>query len=136
LIDQTHQIGIDLDRRDRARTLARASDGECALVGKAVEYPSPFRNSSHNSVVLQLIEVKAGLLAGQKINMEPHLGGIDLDSRRVLARDNAGQKTQPFGPSDRSIIPFNDRGRLEELIECLKNQGFALVHPQGERLQN
>ena len=49
-----------------------AGEGEAALVGKAVQHGQPAREFSHDAVGFELIEVKTGCVAAERIDKKSH----------------------------------------------------------------
>ena len=94
-------------------------EGETALVGEAVEHPQAFREAPRPAgMAFQLVEVEAGLLAVEHVDLE-------LDAVGIATVKAAGFRTlehpdlllEPLGAQHRRIISQHDRFRRDQVAQ-------------------
>ena len=120
---------------DDLRGVGRHGEREPALIGEAVEHPAA-RVAGRRRVVLALVEERPGLLP---------LPGVDADGHRALAHvDRLGHGAadelhlllEPLQLPHARVVPRQDAGGRDELLEQADQVGQQPVRPLRERLHD
>ena len=129
-------IGADFHGGDVSGAAPGGRKRECALVGKAIEHAPAFRLCGYGGVVSELIQIKAGLLPLEEIDLEMQPERFDRHRTGVRAGQHPRQQGESLGLTDRRIVPLDDAGRREDRLQRCDEQFFSLVHGERERLQH
>ncbi len=114
---------------------ARAQ-GEGTLVGETIENTSPGGASRHDRIVLRLVEIKSGLLAGPKIEVITDIGDADMGRRLVFAIEDISFQRQPFKLPDRGVVTGKDDATAGFLQKQIDDDRLSPGHRHGQSLQH
>lgn len=110
--------------------------GEAALIGEAVEDAAAFGEGGDVLVVIQLIEVEAGLLAFEEVGVEGAALVADDEGLGGFAADDAFDLLHAFGFADGAFVALDDAAWLEDVVEGLDDEVLAEIHGEGEGLDD
>ena len=133
---QVHALGADLDGLHLAGARLGAGQREGALVGKAIQHLASGGVRGHGGVVRQLVEIKAGLLSVEQIDLEGDAVHRDLESAGRFAGEHAGVQFEALGFADRRVVALDDGAWREQFLQRFREQRLPLVHGQRERLHH
>jgi len=129
--DEGGRVGADLDGLHRTGAGLGAGEGEGALIGKAIEHFAAFGVCRHGGVVLELIEVEAGLLAVEEIHLKAQTHGLDLEWSGLSAGEHATCSSIPsalrMGASFRSTMARGWRSALSASAMMVLRWSIARV---------
>ncbi len=138
-------------RRPRSPRRRAQASAKSALAGETIEHSPPLRVLRDECVVRQLIEIKAGLLRMQQIDLQFQTGHFDLDSPGAFAAQNPAAQFHSFRATHRRVVALDDlqggrsawpvalgrwSARPTTIFQRPNDQLFSLIHREGERLQN
>jgi hypothetical protein len=84
-----------------------------------------------------LVDIEASLVPAANIDQETRPIFYDFyQGRRLLAEQQADCLRDPFFAADIDIAALVNADRVEQVVEYLRDFGFAAIDPQGERLQD
>jgi len=129
-------VGGDVDAGDGGCPGAGARQSESALVAEAVEDAAPCGEACDALVGVELIEVEAGFLAGERVDLEFQSVVVDHERARVGAVEHGEFGAESFGFADGGVVAEDDGGGLESFAESLDEEVAALVHGEREGLQD
>ena len=108
LLNSADQVAIYLDCSDGFSAGSRAGQREGTLIRKAVQDNQPARDPRDLAIIINLVEIKAGLLPPEQLDLKPQICHLDLQlgwDRSIQCADN---KLHAFGLPDRYVVSFNN----------------------------
>ena len=126
----------DVEGGDLARAAQSAGEGKTALIAEAVENAFAPGLLGNEGIVGALVQVEAGFLSPGEVDTEIHAAEGDFEGCRCLATEDSDVRFQALGLADGSVIAFDKADRLENFFDRVGDEFFALVHGEGQRLQD
>ena len=88
------------------------------------------------SVVVGLVEVEAGFLSAWQFDAEFEAGQGDFHRSGGLAAEDRGVQFEAFGLAHGGVVAGYDTAWFEDFFDGVGDEVLALVHREGERLQD
>ena len=126
----------NVDAGDVSSTGFGASEAEASLVGEAVKDAESFAEAGDLLVGVELVEIESGLLSLQEIEVKGDVVEVHRDLAGVVAVNDGNFGCESFGFSDGGVVSQNDGSGLEDLDQGGDDEIFALVHGEGEGLED
>src|SRR5215469_5020643 len=103
LLNGGDEFAVDLDRSHGFSAGLRAGKRKSALIRKAVQDIQPASKAGDLAVVIDLIEVKTGLLPREQLDLEPQTCHLDLQFGWDRSVQCAGGKLHTFSLPNRYV---------------------------------
>lgn len=121
----------DIDGGDFGGTGFFAGQGEAALVGEAIEDAEAFGHFRDFLVCLKLIEVEAGFLAVDEIDLVVEAICIDREGAGVFSVNEFDALLHAFSFAGGGVVAEGDGGGVEDGDECIADDVLAHIHGEG-----
>ena len=110
--------------------------GKAALVAEAVEHAPALGMLGHELIIVDLIQVQAGLLAFPHVDLEGHARALHLERRRLLAEQHVLAHFHALGLAHRSVIARGDGHGVQQLAQSRHDEFLTQRHRQRQGLQH
>ena len=117
-------------------TCLGAGQSKATLVAEAIQHTAAAGQLSHFLVILQLVEVEAGFLAGGQVNHELDTAAAGHEGLRLFAHGHIGFLLNTLCHQHGGVIADNDAARVKQIAQDILDKPQTLVHGHRERLHH